>query len=107
MEEETPKRVNSFVIYSREQRKELCERYPDLNNSQITSLLAHNWKKLDEKTKGEYKKRAEIERVSNVTIFSDFFLILLKNNYNRMKYKQIELNPMENYLFSFKINKET
>ena len=60
----TAKCSNSFVVYCREHRNNLKEKYPDLTSAQITSLLAHNWKKLNQQMKKEYIDKAKRERVS-------------------------------------------
>ena len=64
MSHHSPQRVNSFVLYCREHRTALRLKYPDLNCTQITSLLAHNWKNVSEKTKQQYTLKALQERVS-------------------------------------------
>lgn len=63
MTEKAPKRVNSFVLYCRENRGRLKLKYPDLSSSQLTSLLAHNWKQEDKETRQAYIRKAELERV--------------------------------------------
>ena len=76
MSHHSPQRVNSFVLYCRENRTYLKLKYPDLNCTQITSLLAHNWKNEDEETKQQYVMKALQERVSYYSNYDSCRLML-------------------------------
>ena len=53
------KPLNCFLLFCREYRTIFAVTNPELNNAEVTSLLAKNWRTLDPKIKNMYKLRAK------------------------------------------------
>ena len=61
-----PKPVNSFFLYCKENRSKVKTQFPNLSNSDITSLLAESWRNLDTEEKEWYTtKSTSMRRVSS------------------------------------------
>ena len=57
--------VNSFLLFSNENRKTLQRQNPLLDNTEISSLLGQKWRRLSSGEKLAYKeKAAALRRVS-------------------------------------------
>jgi hypothetical protein len=73
----TPKKVtkpdsikcppNAFFLFSRVERASICERYPRVSPSEVSSLLSHLWRSLDEESKARYKSE-------EVRLHKEFFM---------------------------------
>ncbi|KAM7494328.1 hypothetical protein LguiB_028937 [Lonicera macranthoides] len=54
-----PKRPpSSFILYSKEARKDLLEERPGINNSTLNALISVKWKELNEEDKQSWNKKA-------------------------------------------------
>jgi len=54
--------VNSYIIFSRENREQVKKENPDIKSTDITKKLAEMWKELDEEDKKEYKEKADLDK---------------------------------------------
>src|SRR5690242_903545 len=53
---------SAYIIFSTEKRKILRTKFPNLKNSEITKLIAKEWKSLDDFLKEEYYKKEKKEK---------------------------------------------
>ena len=54
--------VNCFILFCKANRKRTQLEYPDLSNSEISSILGAQWREMDESQKVSYKALAEEKR---------------------------------------------
>lgn len=65
------KRYNSFVLFCSHHREIYKVLYPEKNNSEITSLLANEWKFISPEEKQKYIEEAKNMRMVSFTIIDD------------------------------------
>ena len=49
---------NAFLLFCRDRRHELCSKCPNLKAPEVTALLSHLWRTLDEDAKERYRQSA-------------------------------------------------
>jgi hypothetical protein len=47
---------NAFLLFCRDERPKVCERLPGLAPADVSLLLSHMWRSLDDESKGRYKE---------------------------------------------------
>jgi hypothetical protein len=52
----TKRPPNAFLLFCRDERPRICERCPNMNPSDVSSLLSHLWRSLAEEAKVQYKE---------------------------------------------------
>lgn len=59
---------NAFLLFCRDRRQDLCSKCPGLKAPEVTALLSHLWRTLDEELKEHYKRSARsiLERSTDV-----------------------------------------
>jgi hypothetical protein len=57
--EKIPRPPNSFMIFGKERRKMLAQKYPQYSNKQISKILGQQWKSLTYESKRHYHCLAE------------------------------------------------
>ena len=67
-----PRPMNCFMLYCNANRKKTQLQYPDLSNSDISSILGAQWREMDDSQKMKFKALAEEKR--KVSIFGVLFL---------------------------------
>lgn len=55
----------AFQLFCRDQRSELCQKCPRLKSQDITALLSHLWRKLDNSTRKHYRDAAACQASHN------------------------------------------
>ena len=57
--------VNSFLLFCKDYRAIFAASNPGLSNCEVTTLLAKEWKYLDDETKQQYKAKSHfLKKVS-------------------------------------------
>jgi len=54
--------VNSYIMYSRDNRSDIKEENPDMKATDITKKLAEMWRNADEELKKEYKEKSDKDK---------------------------------------------
>jgi hypothetical protein len=47
---------NAFLLFCRDERPSVCERCPSMSPCDVSSLLSHLWRSLDDESKARYKQ---------------------------------------------------
>ncbi|GAA0142070.1 hypothetical protein LIER_35510 [Lithospermum erythrorhizon] len=56
-----PKRpASSFILFSKEERKNVCDERPEINNSTVNALISVKWKELSEEEKQKWNAKAAV-----------------------------------------------
>lgn len=50
---------NAFLLFCRDRRQDLCSKCPGLKAHEVTALLSHLWRTLDEDAKEHYRQSAQ------------------------------------------------
>lgn len=64
--------LNCFFLFCKENRTSVARRYPNLSNSEITSLLGKSWRELKPSEKEKYVSHSAQQR--RVSIQNNYFL---------------------------------
>ncbi|OXA63272.1 putative transcription factor SOX-14 [Folsomia candida] len=64
--------MNAFMVWSREMRREICEKSPDIHNAEISKRLGREWKMLLESERKAYIDEAERLRVLHAQEYPDY-----------------------------------
>uniref|UniRef100_A0A915DKT8 HMG box domain-containing protein n=1 Tax=Ditylenchus dipsaci TaxID=166011 RepID=A0A915DKT8_9BILA len=64
--------MNAFMVWSKKQRLEICNKHPDLHNAEISKDLGRRWKELSDEEKAPSIKEAERLRLLHLQEYPEY-----------------------------------
>lgn len=98
--------LNGYTLFCNEHRPTLRDENEDKSAAEITSMLAKQWRALDEPSKQIYRNIAELNRVVRILLlrFKIYFINQFKQEYKKKKCVP-RVKERDYDLFTFSITK--
>ncbi|CAL2028646.1 unnamed protein product [Caenorhabditis brenneri] len=64
--------LNPFMIWSKTQRRKICEAYPDMHNAEISKQLGADWKNMSSEEREPFVKEAERLRILHTQMYPNY-----------------------------------
>lgn len=64
--------LNAFMVWSRSERRKICEAHPEMHNAQISKHLGAQWKELTDEEKEPFVKEAERLRIIHQEMYPNY-----------------------------------
>ncbi|CAJ0873811.1 14276_t:CDS:2 [Entrophospora sp. SA101] len=67
-----PRPPNSFILYRQHHHPLILNKNPGINNSEISRIIADHWRRLSDKEKDEWKRKAEEAKERHMKAWPDY-----------------------------------
>lgn len=71
-EEHIKRPLNVFMVWSKQERRKICEAYPAMHNAEISKQLGIRWKELSDEEKAPYVKEANRLRAIHAETYPNY-----------------------------------
>jgi HMG box factor len=64
--------MNCFMLWTHRRRPELAAEYPHLPNTEVSTLLGHEWKEMSEAEKDKFRKLAQEVKNEHAKLYPEY-----------------------------------